>query len=334
MGAMAGPLGGSPASGFVQAAAALSYMGCAVLLLLFNKAALSSWAFPYPNVITLLQLLVSNALLLAGRVTRAIKFADDGRALPGMVGQGRGFVTRRGLVTVAPLSAAFLAYMLLSMASLKGVNLPMYTTLRRTTAMFTLGAEVVVGRKRHPPAVVASVGLMVAGALVAGAGDLAFDVKGYAFVIGCNAVTAVYLAAIARYSTVSGLNSFGLMWCNGLICTPVLFVVLIANGELAATLRLEALESLAFRAVLVVSCTLAFALNYAIFLNTTVNSALTQTVCGNLKDIVVIVVGFFSFGGVELDLLNVVGIAIGVLGSVSYAYVKLSSPKKVEPRSG
>lgn len=35
--------------------------------------------------------------------------------------------------------------------------------------------------------------------------------------------------------------------------------------------------------VLLCSCILAFFLNYSIFLNTTLNSALTQTICGNLK---------------------------------------------------
>lgn len=33
----------------------------------------------------------------------------------------------------------------------------------------------------------------------------------------------------------------------------------------------------------VLSCMMAFCLNYTIFLNTTLNSALTQTMCGNLK---------------------------------------------------
>lgn len=37
------------------------------------------------------------------------------------------------------------------------------------------------------------------------------------------------------------------------------------------------------QAVLFCSCVLAFFLNYSIFLNTTLNSALTQTICGNLK---------------------------------------------------
>lgn len=38
-----------------------------------------------------------------------------------------------------------------------------------------------------------------------------------------------------------------------------------------------------FQVVLLLSCILAFFLNYSIFLNTTLNSALTQTICGNLK---------------------------------------------------
>lgn len=37
------------------------------------------------------------------------------------------------------------------------------------------------------------------------------------------------------------------------------------------------------QAVIGMSCILAFCLNYTIFLNTSLNSALTQTMCGNLK---------------------------------------------------
>jgi len=53
---------------------ALSYMGCAVTLLLFNKAALSSYKFPNANVITLAQLCCANALLFVLRKTGAIAF--------------------------------------------------------------------------------------------------------------------------------------------------------------------------------------------------------------------------------------------------------------------
>lgn len=36
---------------------------------------------------------------------------------------------------------AYLVYMVLGMSSLRGVNLAMYTTLRRTTSAFTMVAE-------------------------------------------------------------------------------------------------------------------------------------------------------------------------------------------------
>lgn len=45
--------------------------------------------------------------------------------------------------------------------------------------------------------------------------------------------------------------------------------------------------------------------------------------CGNLKDVFVIVIGFSSFNDAVFDPINAAGIALGVLGSVAYAVVKL-----------
>lgn len=47
--------------------------------------------------------------------------------------------------------------------------------------------------------------------------------------------------------------------------------------------------------VTVLSCLMAFCLNYTIFLNTTLNSALTQTMCGNLKVCITITLFWHSF---------------------------------------
>ncbi|PRQ45950.1 hypothetical protein RchiOBHm_Chr3g0497301 [Rosa chinensis] len=57
--------------------------------------------------------------------------------------------------------------------------------------------------------------------------------------------------------------------------------------------------------VLLCSCVLAFFLNYCIFLNTTINSALTQTICGNLKDFFTIGLGWVIFGGLPFDIVSV-----------------------------
>jgi hypothetical protein len=53
----------------------------------------------------------------------------------------RSFVPMHVVRAVLPLSMSYLLYMVMGMMSLRGVNLPMYTTLRRTTAAFTMTAE-------------------------------------------------------------------------------------------------------------------------------------------------------------------------------------------------
>ncbi len=303
---------------------ALCYMALAVALLFFNKAALSSYKFPNANVITLAQLACSNVLLYAFRKLGWVRFTDDVALIPrDCIDARSGFPTQKMFRRVAPLSAAYMVYMLLSMASVRGVSLPMYTTLRRTTAAFTMGAEYFLAGTSQPAVVVRAVGLMVLGAFVAGLHDLEFSVVGYAYVFANNAATAAYLACIARYGRTSGLNSFGMMWCNGMMSLPALTTMTLLTGELQSLHNYGHLYDPDFQSVLMASCVLAFSLNYAIFLNTSLNSALTQTICGNLKDVVVILVGYHTFGGVAFDPLNFLGILLGFAGSVSYAYVKL-----------
>lgn len=165
--------------------------------------------------------------------------------------------------------------------------------------------------------------LIVLGAFIAGARDLSFDYYGYVIVFLSNITTAIYLATIARIGKSSGLNSFGLMWCNGVLCGPVLFIWTFVRGDLELTMNFPYLLSPGFLVVLLFSCILAFFLNYSIFLNTTLNSALTQTICGNLKDFFTISLGWVIFGGLPFDILNVIGQLLGFVGSGLYAYYKL-----------
>ncbi|KAH7574114.1 hypothetical protein JRO89_XS03G0253900 [Xanthoceras sorbifolium] len=243
--------------------AAISYMTCAVLLILFNKAALSSYNFPSGNVITLFQMISSCSFLYVLRRWKVITF---------MVGESlttsdsnSTFVSFRTMMHTLPVAVTYLLYMLATVESIRGVNVPMYTTLRRTTVAFTMIVEyVLTGQKYTPPIIgrsltafdlvsaqyavsvtakgceivclkcyvsdsftqlkkfkgVISVGLIVLGAFIAGARDLSFDFYGYAVVFLANIATAIYLATIARIGKSSGLNSFGLMWCNGIPTDP------------------------------------------------------------------------------------------------------------------
>ncbi|KGN60702.1 UDP-N-acetylglucosamine transporter UGNT1 isoform X1 [Cucumis sativus] len=303
--------------------AAISYMASAVLLLMFNKAALSSYKFPCANVITLLQIICSSTLLYALRHWKIISFTVGESQSISSSGKSIILVPYKTLVQTLPLAISYLLYMLVTMESVRGINVPMYTTLRRTTVVFTMIAEYLLTGQTHSLFVVGSVGMIILGAVVAGARDLSFDTYSYSVVFIANICTAIYLASIARIGKSSGLNTFGLMWCNGLICGPLLFFWIILRGDVEATLNFRYLFSFGFQCVMLLSCIMAFLINYFVFLNTTLNSALTQTVCGNLKDVFSIAIGWFLFGGLPYDFLNVVGQSIGFLGSCIYAYCKL-----------
>ncbi|EPS73584.1 hypothetical protein M569_01173, partial [Genlisea aurea] len=192
--------------------AAISYMTCAVLLVLFNKAALSSYKFPSANVITLCQMICSCCFLYALRRMKLIAFDVTEPVLTS--DSSTELVPMRKLIHTSPLALTYLLYMLVTMESVRGVNVPMYTTLRRTTVVFTMIVEYILVGQRHTPPILGSVGLIVLGAFVAGARDLSFDFRGYAVVFLANITTAIYLATIARVGKSSGLSSFGLMWCN------------------------------------------------------------------------------------------------------------------------
>ncbi|CAL2275265.1 unnamed protein product [Prunus armeniaca] len=300
--------------------AAISYMASAVLLIMFNKAALSSYNFPSTNVITLFQMLSSCTLLYAMKCWKIISFTTEPQIT---TNNPVTLVPFKTLVHTLPLAISYLLYMLVTMASVRGINVPMYTTLRRTTVAFTMIVEYILTRQKHSYPVVGSVGIIILGAVVAGARDLSFDAYSYGVVFVANICTAIYLASIAHIGKSSGLSTFGLMWCNGIICGPILLFWTSISGELGRMINFPYLFSHGFQAVMLFSCVMAFSINYCVFWNTTLNSALTQTICGNLKDLFTVGLGWLLFGGLPFDLLNVAGQSLGFLGSCLYAYCKL-----------
>ncbi|KAK3436851.1 hypothetical protein EUGRSUZ_C01378 [Eucalyptus grandis] len=63
-------------------------------------------------------------------------------------------VPHKTLLHTIPLAVSYLLYMLASMESIRGVNVPMYTTLRRTTVAFTMVVEYFLTRQRYSHPVV------------------------------------------------------------------------------------------------------------------------------------------------------------------------------------
>lgn len=80
-----------------------------------------------------------------------------------------------------------------------------------------------------------------------------------------------------------------------------------------------------FICMLFVACCMGSVLNYAIFLCTTRNSALTTAVVGTLKNVLTTYIGMAIFSDYAFTWVNFVGINISIVGSLYYTYYAMKS---------
>jgi hypothetical protein len=80
-----------------------------------------------------------------------------------------------------------------------------------------------------------------------------------------------------------------------------------------------------FVLMLLLCCCMGSVLNYAIFLCTTRNSALTTAVVGTLKNVVTTYIGMVLFSDYAFTWINFVGINISIVGSIYYTLVAMKA---------
>lgn len=205
--------------------------------------------------------------------------------------------------------------------SLGYVNVPIYNTLRRMTTLIVIVAEFVSFKKLVPLDEGLSVVLMVAGAFVAGYGDLTFNFVGYSLTILNCLVTAGYLVSIKLTKQKTGCGEFEMMFYNNIESIPIVLVIVLLF-EAKDVVHYEHLFNFGFILCFLMSSVLAFLLNWFIFLCSTVNSPLTTSVTGQIKAIVSTIIGLFIFGDVIITGLLIAGLLVSTAGSLYYGYIK------------
>ena len=184
-----------------------------------------------------------------------------------------------------------------------------------------MGGEAFLLTVRSSFQVQLSVYLMVVGAIIAGVYDFDFSLIGYVLVALNCVFTACYLLSIAKFGK-QGLNTFGLMYYNNVQSLPLVIVLCYLNGDFDVLASYKYRYDAGFWTCFLFQSALAFLLNYSIFLCTNINSALATSVTGQIKNIATTAVGYFTFGDVTYNLVNVLGLAVGVVASTWYSYLK------------
>lgn len=178
-----------------------------------------------------------------------------------------------------------------------------------------------------------AVGLMLSGSVIAGAGDLKFDLVSYMFVLANSLATAVYLISMKTASSEVSkqLGNWGVFYYNCVLAVPMLVVWCLFRGSFSAARQFPLLSHPPFIVAYLCSAFLAFFLNYSTFWCTRANSALTTSVTGQTKNILTTLVGVLAFGGVHVTILGALGLLTSVAGSVMYGVVKFNEKRSRTP---
>ncbi|CBY32247.1 unnamed protein product [Oikopleura dioica] len=297
---------------------AVFYALASILITTVNKSVLTSYNFPSANILSLGQMACTIVVLFIAKLLGFVSFPRLSRDLP-----------RR----IFPLPIFTLANSLLGLNATQALSIPMFTVLRRFSILMTMILELWMLGTKPNRFVVLSVFIMIFGALIAAANDLAFDFLSYAFIFGNNLSTAANGVYTKMFLNKKDLGKYGLLFYNALFGFPLVALLChqIGQRHIDKAIEFEGWSNPMFCFKFFVSCMMGLVLNFAVVLCTQLNTSLTTTVVGCLKNISIAYYGMLYFPDYVFSMLNFVGINISILGSLLYSYVAFKTDKKSLP---
>jgi solute carrier family 35 len=225
-----------------------------------------------------------------------------------------------GIKAILPLSTCYLLNILTGLSATQNLSLPMMVLLRRASILMTMLLEKAMLNSQPSKTVQMSVGLMLAGALVAALGDISFNMMGYIVIFFNDLFTALNGVIMKRTAEEYRKSKMTVLFLNSFLSAiGVAIIIAFVPGEVEKVQNFAEWGNSNFVFYLVFASLLGSVLNLAIFLCTSTNSALTTTVVGCLKNVLTSYLGMFIGGDYIFSWLSFLGINISIAGSLIYA---------------
>jgi len=299
---------------FQKVASALFYSTASIMIIFCNKFVLTSFLFPSFNFLGLSQMAATVLILGGARLVGFLSFPFS-RSVPGHV---------------FPLPLIYVANLVFGLGSTKRLSLPMFTVLRRFSILFTLILEQAILGVKASNAVKWSVATMIFGAIVAALNDLSFDLQGYTFILLNDATTALMGVYTKKKLETKEIGKYGLLFYNAAFNILPFYYFCHSQGDVTSALSFPDWSRLPFLICFFVASVMGFVLNYATVLCTSYNSALTTTIVGCLKNLIVTYVGMVVGGDYVFSVSNFVGVNISVAASLWYSYITFAQKDKTK----
>jgi solute carrier family 35 protein len=284
---------------------ALFYAVSSLGVIFANKIVLSTYKFPSVQTLAFLQFASTTVAL---KLASALGFVN---LMP---------ITWKGVRSILPLSTCYLLNILTGLSATQNLSLPMMVLLRRASILMTMLLEKWMLNSNPSTTVQISVGLMLAGAMVAALGDLSFNMIGYIVIFFNDLFTALNGVILKKTAEEYRKSKMTVLFLNSLLSAiGVSVIILLVPGEVDRVINFELYSNPSFMVYLIFASLMGSVLNLAIFLCTSTNSALTTTVVGCLKNVLTSYLGMFVGGDYIFSWLNFFGINLSIAGSLIYA---------------
>ncbi|VDP48236.1 unnamed protein product [Schistosoma curassoni] len=281
---------------------ALIYMSFSISIIFSNKLVLTTFKFPSYLLLALIQTLFT-FILIQTLCSYRIR-SDDFTEVP---------------IKILPLSIFSAVDIVMGIAGTGSLSLPLFTALRRiSNVLIMVGEYLLLGTKRSIP-IYLSVIVMVIGAVIAAIGDITFDPIGYTYILINNiSTTGKALLTKSRLRDYD-FSSVELLYFNSLLMLPILFILVYVQCDFTEVrnflstntiIQFEHWLNPLFLLYFMFSCCSAVALNYTLVQCTQYTSALTTSILGVIKNILVTYGGMFVGGDYVYTTLNFTGLTV------------------------
>ncbi|XP_042098975.1 nucleotide sugar transporter SLC35D2 isoform X6 [Ovis aries] len=296
-GAGADPASARLPSRVAKLLSALFYGTCSFLLVLVNKALLTTYRFPSPIVLGVGQMAVTIMILYVSKLNKIIHFPDFDKKIP---------------TKLFPLPLLYVGNHISGLASTSKLSLPMFTVLRKFTIPLTLLLETIILGS-----------------------DLAFNLEGYIFVFLNDIFTAANGVYTKQKMDPKELGKYGVLYYNACFMIIPTLIISVSTGDLRQATEFNQWKNVLFIIQFLLSCFLGcllpcprFLLMYSTVLCSYYNSALTTAVVGAIKNVSVAYIGMLVGGDYIFSVLNFVGLNICMAGGLRYSFLTLGSQLK------